>query len=77
MSQARRTLPAGTVVRSHFRARWTGVVLGYCDGENGPLHCVLVRITHDRNGRPITKPNSARNVKVISPGWLTVIPPTG
>ena len=31
----------GDRVRSHFRAQWTGVILGYCDGTNGPMRTAI------------------------------------
>lgn len=70
-----KTEKIGARVRSTFRARWFGVVV-----ENGLTHgdrCVVVRITHDRNGRPIRKPGSKRNLHTLSAGWLILEDPPG
>jgi len=70
--EARRSI--GTTVRSHYRARWYGVVVG-CSTTPGLEQCVVVRITHDRNGKPVAKPNSPGRLIEIDPVWLTLTPP--
>lgn len=60
--------PIGTHVRSYFRARWYGTVVG----DAGALHppwCVRVLRTHDRNGRPMDR----RSFAIIDRGWLEVV----
>jgi hypothetical protein len=56
----------GDVVQSGYRTPWRGVILDYAM----PHGCVKVRITHDRNGRPIRKPLSARHVRTLNKFWL-------
>ncbi len=55
--------PIGCQVRSHYRARWKGTVIGYhwtrAFGKYGPSLCLEVRQEIDRCGRPI------RNKKVV------------
>ena len=63
----------GAHVRSHFRARWFGVVIGHADQGH---RCVWVRITHDRTGRPIRKPGASHNVHMLGSGWLVIEEPS-
>ncbi len=61
-------LPIGTRVRSTYRARWFGVVVAHVG-----LRGVTVRITHDRTGRPIVKPNSARALRTYDGAWFDIV----
>lgn len=70
----------GTIVRSHYRAGWTGIVIAHDESVlhilgrgDIPSHCVIVRITHDRRGKSVPKPLSKRWIVVIDPGWLKPI----
>ncbi len=62
----------GARVRSTYRARWTGIVLGPAGGDY-PARCVRVRMTHDRHGRPVRKPLSRRHEHVLDAAWLEVL----
>ena len=53
----------GTKVRSAYRARWYGVIVRR--DETTP-HCVWIRQTHDRCGRPMRKERTVR----LSIAWL-------
>ncbi len=64
-------LLVGSRVQSRYRARWHGVVLRVDEQLD---HCVIVRITHDRRGKPIRKPFSSRNVRRLDESWLKVEP---
>jgi hypothetical protein len=67
----------GTRVRSHYRARWTGVVVstepdpGYvaCYGAQTAAECLLVRPTHTVDGRPIRKAKARR----LNCSWLEIV----
>lgn len=61
-------LRPGTLVRSRYRAQWSGVVLDELP-RHAPDHCVVVLRTHDRHGRPMRKPDRF----TIDPGWLVVL----
>jgi hypothetical protein len=61
----------GMRVRSNYRARWTGIIVGFAEYPRD--HCAIVRITHDRRGNPIRKPNSPRNLHTLDCGWLEPI----
>jgi hypothetical protein len=63
-------LRVGEIVRSRYRAPWRGVVL---ERLSNPPGCVLVRVTHDRRGRPIRKPARAKHVRRLHQWWLVRI----
>lgn len=71
----RRLYPAGTRLRSHYRAQWTGdlVEARWNAYTLGGKQCgnwiIVVRVTHDRNGRPLRKPR----VIHLDVGWLEVL----
>jgi len=80
MSPFRRTrhptllMPVGTRVKSHYRARWTGVVVEVVErNEREPYryrHFLLrVKVTHDRRGRPMRKPI----YHWLDSAWLTPV----
>ncbi len=97
-------LTAGTRVKSHFRAAWTGVIVAsgadfdFPDGQKYPTVWVtnegkltteptteraklsswslgrnqaLVRVTHDRCGKPMRKPD----LRIMGLGWLEALDP--
>lgn len=64
--------PAGARVRSHYRARWTGVIVDAYPRQNPRDHktaktthtlILRVRMERDRNGRPFRKP------RVVALNW--------
>jgi hypothetical protein len=63
----------GAVVRSRYRSPWTGVVLRAADPQH--VGAVVVQMTHDRRGRPITKPGRDRRRVIIHPYWLRLVTP--
>lgn len=105
MTTIKKAYPVGTLVRSHYRAAWTGVVVasgadhnftprGTCGrhimyesvavtrdnlrtvpSDQYPWNylshpgCVLVKVTHDRNGHPLRKPLW----KVLDSAWLAPV----
>lgn len=56
-------------VKSHYRGRWSGVVLDHLNRNKFGLSLVL--LLKDQNGQPYTR----RIIKVISDGWLTETTP--
>ncbi len=66
------SITVGTRVRSHYRARWTGVVVE----DSGKNHCggYLVRclVTHDRRGNPVRKSFTSM---VLDTAWLETLDP--
>lgn len=58
-------IEVGDVVRSKYRARWTGVVT-FLDKTDG---CACVRVTHTRRGVPMRKPPLHR----LHCAWLVVV----
>lgn len=61
-------MAAGTLVRSHYRATWYGVVEAVGLRHDG-IPFVIVRLVCTRDGRCYRKPKFT----VLSPGWLTVV----
>jgi hypothetical protein len=67
--------PAGTRLKSHYRARWTGDLIEANWHRYQHHHewvgqwIITVRITHDRNGRPLRKPRVVR----MNAAWLEVL----
>jgi hypothetical protein len=66
----------GTRVRSHYRARWTGVIvtaepeLGRALARpEGAYESLLVRPTHSADGRPIRKARARR----LHYSWLEIV----
>jgi hypothetical protein len=67
-NQRTATMPPGTRVRSHFRARWTGIVVAHV--PNGPKRMIpKIKVTHDRNGNLLRKPI----YHTYSSFWLTIV----
>ena len=71
-------MPVGTLVRSHFHAKWFGHVVeevgewkskAYAGQRNHVVRCL---ITHDRWGRPLRKPKKSQ---ALSTYWLEVLAP--
>jgi len=61
-------IKVSTIVRSHFRARWTGEVK-HIIFRKGTTPLLYVAVTHDSHGKPQRKPFMTR----IDSTWCTVI----
>ena len=64
----RNALRTGQIVQSHFRARWTGEIVGIIK-RMGYSDLAVVRLIHDKAGNGYRK----QIVKVLDTGWLTLV----
>ncbi len=58
----------GLTVRSHFRARWTGTIVGYSPDPR-LSHCVIVQPLTSQDGHAIRKAKP----RLLSYLWLEIV----
>lgn len=67
MRHKQKPIPIGSVVRSHYRNRWFGVVVAAYD-RAATDQLLLISIICDRRGYKLRK----RRLKFFSTGWVDV-----
>ena len=60
-------LKIGDTVKSHFRARWTGIIIDIEKRKN-ISDLATIKVILDRNGNKLRKPI----IKTLDVGWLTL-----
>lgn len=58
----------GEIVDSTLNARWRGVIVEI--NVDGRAELVCVRVTHDRHGKPVRKPNRKHWLRRLDVLWL-------